>query len=83
MAKNLIGNKWLDASDGSVITITNPATKEVIDTVPESTQKDCDAAVAAAKKGQKVWSKRPLHERAAILMKFVSLVEKNKAYAEV
>ena len=42
MAKNLIGDKWLDASDGGIITITNPATKEVIDTVPESTKKDCD-----------------------------------------
>lgn len=78
MAKNLIGNKWLDASDGGVITITNPATGQVIDTVPESTARDCDAAVQAAKKGQKIWVKRPLHERAKILMKFVSLVEKNK-----
>ncbi len=78
MAKNLIGDKWLDASDGGIITITNPATKEVIDTVPESTKKDCDAAVQAAKKGQKIWSQRPLHERASILMKFVSLVEKHK-----
>ncbi len=78
MAKNLIGDKWLDASDGAIITITNPATKEVIDTVPESTKKDCDAAVQAAKKGQKIWSQRPLHERVKILMKFVSLVEKHK-----
>lgn len=78
MAKNLIGDKWLDASDGAVITITNPATGKVIDTVPESTQKDCDAAVQAAKKGQKIWVKRPLHERAKILMKFVSLVERDK-----
>ena len=78
MSKNLIGNKWLDASDGGVITITNPATGQVIDTVPESTARDCDAAVQAAKKGQKLWVKRPLHERAKILMKFVSLVERDK-----
>ena len=78
MAKNLIGNKWLDASDGGVISITNPATGQVIDTVPESTARDCDAAVQAAKKGQKLWVKRPLHERAKILMKFVSLVERDK-----
>ena len=78
MAKNLIGSKWLDASDGAVITITNPATGEVIDTVPESTQKDCDAAVQAAKKGQKLWVRRPMHERVDILMKFVSLVERDK-----
>ena len=78
MAKNLIGNKWLDSSDGKVITITNPATGAVIDTVPESTQKDCDMAVQVAKKAQKLWAKKPLHERAAILMKFVELVERDK-----
>lgn len=78
MAKNLIGNKWVDSSDGKVITITNPANGEVIDTVPETCVKDCDAAVQAAKKGQKIWSKRPIHERAKILMKFVSLVERDK-----
>ena len=78
MAKNLIGSEWLNASDGAIIKITNPATNEFIDSVPESTKKDCDAAVQAATKGQKLWVKRPLHERAAILMKFVSLVERDK-----
>ena len=54
MAKNLIGSEWLNASDGAIIKITNPATNEFIDSVPESTKKDCDAAVQAAKKGQKI-----------------------------
>lgn len=78
MAKNLIGDKWVDASDKAVIRITNPATGKLIDTVPESTKQDCNNAVQAAKKGQKKWAKRPIHERAEILMKFVALVEKNK-----
>ena len=78
MAKNLIGSEWLDASDGKVIRITNPATGVLIDTVPESTKKDCDMAVTAAKKGQKLWVQRPIHERVKILMKFVSLVEEHK-----
>ena len=78
MAKNLIGNDWTDASDGGLIRITNPATGVLIDTVPESTKRDCDLAVQAAKKAQKIWVKKPMHERVSILMKFVSLVEKNK-----
>ena len=78
MAKNLIGNQWLDAFDGNVIKIINPATAELIDTVPESTKEDCDKAVIEAYKAQKLWAQKPLHERASILMKFVSLVEKNK-----
>lgn len=39
MAKNLIGSEWLNASDGAIIKITNPATNEFIDSVPESTKK--------------------------------------------
>ena len=78
MAKNLIGTEWLDASDNAIIKITNPATGKLIDTVPESTEQDCAKAVQAAKKGQKFWVKRPMHERVNILMKFVSLVEKHK-----
>ena len=78
MAKNLIGASWCDASDGKTITITNPATNEVIDTVPESTKEDCDRAVASAKVAQKEWRKLPVWERAERLMKFVSLVERDK-----
>ncbi len=78
MAKNLIGNKWVDSSDGNVIRVINPATDEFIDTVPESTEDDCNKAVIEARKGYEVWSKIPLHERADILYKFNDLVLKNK-----
>ena len=78
MAKNLIGNKWLDSVSGNTLKIMNPATNEVIDTVPESNEQDADLAVNAALEGYKKWSKRPMHERGKILMKFAELVEKNK-----
>ncbi len=78
MAKNLIGSKWVDASDGNIINVYNPATEEFIDSVPESTVEDCDNAVIEARKGYKKWSKIPLHERADILYKFNDLVLKNK-----
>lgn len=78
MAKNLIGNAWVDASNGKVIEVLNPATGALIDTVPDTTKEDCDAAVLAAVEGQKVWAEKPIHERASILMKFVSLVEEHK-----
>ena len=78
MAKNLIGMNWCDASDGRTINIMNPATNELIDTVPESSKLDCDKAVEAAYVAQKEWAKKPIHERASILMKFVSIVESHK-----
>lgn len=78
MAKNLIGNSWVDASNGKIIDVLNPATKTLIDTVPDTTKEDCDNAVKAAIEGQKQWSKKSITERADILMKFAALVEKNK-----
>lgn len=76
--KNIINGKPFDASDGGIVTVTNPASGEVIDTVPQSTKEDVMKAVAAAKAGQKVWSKVPVFERAEILMKFLDYVEDEK-----
>ena len=53
MAKNLIGKNWVESSSGNILEILNPATGEVIDTVPESNEKDANEAVEAAILGQK------------------------------
>ncbi len=76
--KMIIGGKAVDASNGEVIKVTNPATGAVVDTVPSATEEDVKLAVAKAVAGQKVWNEVPVHERGAILMKFVDLVEENK-----
>lgn len=76
--KNLIGGRLVDASDGKVIEITNPATGELIDTVPNSTEKDVDMCVKEAKKAQKEWAKMSIYERGEILYKFVDLAESKK-----
>ena len=46
--KNLIGYDWKDASDGATIEVVNPATNEVIATVPNVTEHDVDEAVKVA-----------------------------------
>lgn len=76
--KNLIGHNWVDSKSGRTIEIINPATKVVIDTIPNSSKEDVDEAVAAARLGYEKWSQRPLHERASILLKFNDLVKANK-----
>jgi succinate-semialdehyde dehydrogenase/glutarate-semialdehyde dehydrogenase len=76
--KMIIDGKAVDASGGESIPVTNPATGQVIDTVPSATEADIDLAVRKAKKGQKIWAKVPLHEKGDILLKFVALVEENK-----
>ena len=76
--KNLIGKEWLDASNGAVIEITNPATGELIDTIPSSTLEDVDKCVKVAHQAQKEWAKMPMHKRGEILYKFAELVEQEK-----
>ena len=76
--KSLIGDTWKDSSDGKVIEVYNPATNELIDTVPSLTKEDVDEAVAYALKHQKEWAKVPIYEKGKILMNFVSLVERDK-----
>ena len=76
--RNLIGNKWMDASNGKTIDVINPSNKKFIDTVPDSTEEDVNIAVEKAREGQKVWANYPLHERVRILMKFKDLVHDDR-----
>ena len=76
--KNLIGYEWKEARDGAKIEVVNPATSELIDTVPNVTDEDVDEAVKVAEIEQKKWAEVPIHERADKLYKFVDLVEENK-----
>ncbi len=76
--KNLIGGRHVDSSDGKVIEVINPATLELIDTVPASVEQDVETCIREAKEAQRAWAVMPLHERGAILYKFADLVEARK-----
>lgn len=55
----------------------NPATGKPNPEVPVSTQQDVDAAVAAAKKAAKTWSKTTHAERKQALLDFADGIEKH------
>lgn len=76
--KMFINGKAVDAADGKILNVINPATGEIVDTVPAATKEDISAAVSYAKEAQKVWAKVPVYEKAEIMMKFVGLVLENK-----
>lgn len=76
--KSLVGKEWVDAKDGSVIEVKNPATNELVDTVPSLSAEEVNAAVDYAYQAQKDWEKVPVHEKCDIMMKFVELVERDK-----
>lgn len=76
--KMLIGGKEVDASDLSVINNINPATGEIIDTVPVATAEDLETTIRNAVEGQKEWAAIPFHKRMEILEKFVILIEESE-----
>ena len=76
--KMIIGGKPADASDLQTISVTNPATGAVIDTIPAATKEDIDLAVAKALEAQSIWAKVPVHQKVDIMYQFLKLVEENK-----
>ena len=43
--KSLIGKDWVDAASGETIQVTNPATNELVDTVPSLSVEEVNKAV--------------------------------------
>ncbi|HEV2570114.1 MAG TPA: NAD-dependent succinate-semialdehyde dehydrogenase [Beijerinckiaceae bacterium] len=76
--KALIGGAWLDASDsGKTFNVDNPATGEIIATLPDMNRAETQRAIDAAYGAQKVWAKKTGKERAAILRKLYDLMIEN------
>lgn len=67
--KMYIAGEWIDAEEGNVREVFNPATGEVIAVVPEGGLSDVRRAIAAARQGfdQTVWPETPPVERARLL----------------
>jgi aldehyde dehydrogenase (NAD+) len=63
---HVIGGQVVDSA-GERIDVVNPATEEVIGSVPAGTAADVDAAVAAATDAFPSWSATPASERAALV----------------
>jgi succinate-semialdehyde dehydrogenase/glutarate-semialdehyde dehydrogenase len=62
-----IGGTWCDSASGKTFDVENPATGEVIATVPEATREDMERAIDRAAGAQPAWGDRPAVERARIL----------------
>ena len=74
----LIGGQWIGESDGGkTFDVTNPATGEVIATLPDMNRTETARAVDAAYQAQKDWAKKAGKERAAILRKLYELMAAN------
>jgi aldehyde dehydrogenase (NAD+)/betaine-aldehyde dehydrogenase len=75
----LIDGDWISAEGGRMFETVDPATGDVIDTVPEASADDVDAAVAAAKRafGSPEWDGMLPATRARLLWRIADLLEEH------
>ena len=73
-----VDGKWIDADSGASFEVTNPATGEVIGTVPDLGAAETRRAIEAANNAWPAWRAKTAAERSAILEKWFSLMMENQ-----
>lgn len=73
--ENFIGGAWTPAGAGGTDAVLNPATGQVITSVPASEAADVDAAVEAAAVAFETWSSTTPRARSEILHKVADAIE--------
>jgi len=73
----LIDGEWIASSDERVIEVDNPATGNIIATVPSLSSQEAHTAINAAKNAFSSWSKMAAKERAVILQRWFALIVEN------
>ena len=73
-----IAGEYTDTASGETTTIYNPATGEVVDTVPKGTAEDVQRAVAAAEEAAVEWGKFAPSKRGECLAEAARLVLDNE-----
>jgi len=72
-----IDGEWVDAGSGGKIEVTNPATGEVLGTVPSLAAAETRRAIAAAAAAFPAWAARTAKDRAALLRRWHDLMLAN------
>ncbi|GCA52324.1 glutarate-semialdehyde dehydrogenase DavD [Sinorhizobium sp. KGO-5] len=76
--KGLLGTEWVARSDsGKRFDVINPATGEVVATLPDMGRTETAHAIDAAHAAQKTWARKTGKERAAVLRNLYDLIVAN------
>jgi aldehyde dehydrogenase (NAD+) len=76
---HLIGGEWVPATSGATIDVIDPATGEVLATVPRGDAADVDAAVRAAEAAFPAWRDTSATARGALVARWAQVVEEHLA----
>nr|WP_127090426.1 NAD-dependent succinate-semialdehyde dehydrogenase [Aquabacter cavernae] len=74
----LIGGAWVDADGGGTLTVVNPATGDLLGTVPNGGGAETRRAIEAAAKAFPAWRAKTAGERSALLHKLADLILANQ-----
>ena len=74
----LIGGQWQDADSGKTIEVNNPATGEIIGTVPNAGRAETARAIAAAAEAFKTFRKTSALERSKMLRRLHDAIMDNQ-----
>lgn len=77
MKQQFISGNWCDAINGNTWPVQNPATEEIIATVPFGNAEDCNLAIEAGAKAFPSWSNLSNWTRGDILKKTADIIRKN------
>jgi succinate-semialdehyde dehydrogenase/glutarate-semialdehyde dehydrogenase len=69
---------WVDAASGGTISVDNPATGEIIGTVPKFGATETRQAIEAANRAFPEWRRKTAKERAAVLRRWYELMIANQ-----
>ena len=77
MAQMIVNGERVNAASSATMEVRNPATGEVVDTVPKADADDTRRAIEAAAAAFPEWSKTAGHKRAHILMQAAACVREH------
>ena len=77
ISKPFINGEYIDSQSEQFFTIYDPSTGKAIARVPQCTQDEMNAAIAAAKAAFPAWRDTPVRKRASIMMKLRNLIERD------
>ncbi len=73
-----IDGQWQDADSGETIAVTNPATGDVLGSVPKMGATETRRAIEAAERAWPAWAAKTSKERAAVMRRWFELMMENQ-----
>ncbi|MEO0542431.1 MAG: NAD-dependent succinate-semialdehyde dehydrogenase [Pseudomonadota bacterium] len=75
---SFVGGQWIAADSGATMPVHNPATREIVGTIPVCGASETDLAIEAAANAFPAWRRRTALDRANILMRLHDVILENQ-----